>query len=59
MEINIREIELLHKTNKDLGELLNNLNILVADISALTEVVYDREIQRCDGEIDIKLHSHM
>ena len=54
-----KDVLAIHKLNKDMQELIYNLNVVVNDISMLTEIVYEREIEQCDNDIDIKLRSHM
>ena len=53
------EIRMLHKINRDMQNVIASLNIVVADMATLTEIVYDREMSKCNDEIDIKLQSHM
>ena len=53
------EIKMLTEINKKVQNLISDFNSLVNDISVLSQMVYDREIQKCDDEIDIKLRSHM
>lgn len=52
-----KEIEVLHKINKQVSEIMINLNSLVKDLSELTNIVFDKTIDSLDDEI--KLHSHM
>lgn len=56
-----KEIEILHRINKGLSVLMVDLNEVVKDISLLTELVYNREIENIPTENNnvIKLHSHM
>ena len=53
------ELEIVMKLNKDMQGLLSNVNAIVEDLTVLTQIVYDREMQKCNDEIDIKLKSHM
>ena len=53
------EIRILHKINRDMQNVIASLNIVIADMATLTEVVYDREMSKCNDELDIKLRSHM
>ena len=54
-----KEIEMITRINKDIQNLISDLNIVVADLGILSQLVYDKEISKCDEEIDIKLRSHM
>lgn len=54
-----REIMLIHELNKQIGVLVSDLNVIVNTLSELSKAVYDREIEKCSNEIDIKLKSHM
>ena len=53
------EIRILHKINRDMQNVIASLNIVIADMATLTEVVYDREMAKCNDNLDIKLQSHM
>lgn len=53
------EIRILHKINRDMQNVIASLNIVIADMATLTEAVYDREMAKCNDELDIKLRSHM
>ena len=53
------EIEILHRLNKNMSILIANFNELVNDISKLTEIIYNKEIDNLNKEKDIRLHSHM
>ena len=59
MESNNNEIRILHKIHKDMQNVVTSLNIVIADMATLTEIVYDREMSKCNDDLDIKLHSHM
>ena len=54
-----KEIEMITRINKDIQNLISDLNIIVADMGILSQLVYDNEIARCGDDIDIKLRSHM
>ena len=55
-----KEIEMVTRINKDIQNLITDLNIVVADMGILSQLIYDSEIARCgDNEHEIKLHSHM
>ena len=54
-----KELEILTRLNKDMQNLITDLNIVVGDLSILSQMVYDKEIKRCDDTVDIKLQSHM
>ena len=54
-----KEIIMLHNINKTVATLMQDFNDLVKELSTLTEMIYDREIEKCNDEIDIKLQSHM
>ena len=53
------DIRVLHRLNKNMQTLISDLNVVVADISELTELLYNREIENMDDEHEIKLCSHM
>ena len=55
-----KEIEMVTRINKDIQNLISDLNIIVADMGILSQLIYENEISRCDeDEHEIKLHSHM
>ena len=53
-----KEIEMVTRINKDIQNLISDLNIIVVDMGILSQLIYDNEISRCD-EDEIKLRSHM
>ena len=53
-----KEIEMVTRINKDIQNLISDLNIVVADMGILSQLIYENEIARCD-EDDIKLRSHL
>ena len=55
-----KEIEMVTRINKDIQNLISDLNIIVADMGILSQLIYEKEISRCDeDEHEIKLRSHM
>lgn len=54
-----KEIEMVTRINKDIQNLITDLNIVVADMGILSQLIYDNEIARCNEDVDIKLRSHM
>ena len=53
-------IQTLHKVNTGMRVLMNDLSEVVDNVSKLTQLIYDREIEKIDDELeDIKLRSHM
>ena len=55
-----KEIEMITRINKDIQNLISDLNIIVADMGILSQLIYDTEISRCnEDEHEIKLRSHM
>ncbi len=54
-----KEIEMVTRINKDIQNLISDLNIVVADMSILSQLIFQNEIERCDNDVDIKLRSHM
>ena len=55
-----KEIEMVTRLNKDIQNLISDLNIIVADMGILSQLIYDNEISRCnEDEHEIKLRSHM
>ena len=55
-----KEIEMITRINKDIQNLISDLNIIVADMGILSQLIYDNEISRCnEDEHEIKLRSHM
>ena len=55
-----KEIEMVTRINKDIQNLISDLNIIVADMGILSQLIYDNEISRCDeDEHKVKLLSHM
>ena len=54
-----KEIEMVTRINKDIQNLITDLNIVVADMGILSQLIYDGEIARCGDDVDIKLRSHM
>lgn len=56
-----KEIEMITRINKDIQNLISDMNIIVADMGILSQLIYDSEISRCDcdNENEIKLRSHM
>ena len=55
-----KEIEMVTRINKDIQNLISDLNIVVADLGILSQLIYDKEVSKCDNELeDIKLRSHM
>ena len=54
-----KEIEMVTRINKDIQNLITDLNIVVADMGILSQLIYDSEITRCGDDVDIKLRSHM
>lgn len=55
-----KEIEMVMRINKDIQNLITDLNVVVADMGILSQMIYDNEISRCDkDEHEIKLLSHM
>jgi hypothetical protein len=59
---NSKEIQLMHSINEGMSKLMRDLSAVIDNISALTELIYNREIDTIDKEIEqtnIKLRSHM
>ena len=55
-----KEIEMVTRINKDIQNLISDLNIIVADMGILSQFIYEKGISRCDeDEYEIKLRSHM
>ena len=55
-----KEIEMVTRINKDIQNLISDLNIVIADMGILSQLIYDNEISRCnEDEHEIKLRSHM
>lgn len=55
-----KEIEMVTRINRDIQSLISDLNIVVADMGILSQLIYENEISRCDeNEHEIKLRSHM
>lgn len=55
-----KEIEMVMRINKDIQSLISDLNIIVADMGILSQLIYEKEISRCDEDKhEIKLRSHM
>lgn len=55
-----KEIEMITRINRDIQHLITDLNIAVADLGILSQLIYDKEIHDIPAENnDIKLHSHM
>ena len=59
-----KEIEIMHKINEGMSILMRDLSSVVDDITELTQLLYNKEIEKLDKEIEqtntnIKLHSHM
>lgn len=57
-------IQALHKVNTGMKVLMQDLSEVINNLSKLTELVYDKEIEKLDDEINdinenIKLRSHM
>lgn len=53
------EMILLHKLNSKMIKLIRDFNGIVSDLSELTEMVCQKELNELDKEQDIKLRSHM
>lgn len=61
---NSKEIQALHKINEGMKILMNDLSNVIKNLSELTELIYNREIDALDKEIEqtktnIKLRSYM
>ena len=57
-----KEIQVLHKVNTGMRVLMDNLTDVISNLSELTELLYNKEMDKVDKEIEninIKLHSHM
>ena len=55
-----KEIEMITRINKDIQNLISDLNIIVAYMGILSQLIYENEISRSDeDEHEIKLRSHM
>lgn len=55
-----KEAEMVTRINKDVQNLIADLNIVVADLSVLSQFIFQSEIERCtEDEYEIKLRSHM
>lgn len=61
MESN-EQIKAVHKVNESMKVLMQDLSVVIDNMSALTKLVYNAEIEKLDNEIEqksIKLRSHM
>lgn len=56
---NKEEVMLLHELNSKMVNLIRDFNEIVDDLSELTRMVCQRELNNLDNEHEIKLHSHM
>ena len=59
-----KELAIVHKLTKQMRGLVKDINEITDSISELSNLLFDKEIERCNNEIDeynklIKLHSHM
>lgn len=53
------EIQVLHRINKRMAMLIADFNSIVNDLSELTQMIYDREIEILNEDREFKLRSHM
>lgn len=51
-----KEIEMITRINRDIQNLITDLNIVVSDMGILSQLIYENEVAQCG---DIKLQSHM
>jgi len=61
MESN-EQIKAVHKVNESMKVLMQDLSVVIDNMSVLTKLVYNTEIEKLDKEIEqksIKLRSHM
>lgn len=61
MESN-EQIKAIHKVNESMNILMQDFSVVIDNISALSELIYNTEIEKLDDEIkqtNIKLRSHM
>ena len=54
-----KEIEMITRINRDIQNLITDLNIVVSDMGILSQLIYENEVAQCGDDIDIKLQSHM
>lgn len=54
-----KEIEMITRINRDIQNLITDLNIVVSDMGILSQLIYENEVTQCGDNIDIKLQSHM
>lgn len=54
-----KEVILLHELNSKMVKLVRDFNEVVNDLTELTKMVCQKELDNFDDEHEIKLHSHM